>query len=675
MQHPFPTTILYGADYNPEQWSETTWLDDMRLMKLANVNIVSINIFSWASLEPSPDHYQFDQLDRIMDLLAQHNIFADLATATASPPTWMSRLYPDILPVTRDGKRLSHGSRQHYCPNSPSFRRKSAELVRHLAERYQTHPALKMWHVNNEYGCHVSRCYCDICAVAFRTWLQNRYQTLDALNSAWGTDFWSQWYYNWEDILPPRITPAQNNPGQTLDYQRFMSDSLLACYLTEAAILREITPAIPITTNFMVAFKPVDYFAWAPHLDIISIDTYPPHTSPPWETAFTHDLMRSLKHGQPHLVMEQSPSQVNWMPQNPHKRPGQMRLQSLQAVAHGADGIMFFQWRQSKAGAEKFHSAVVPHEGSEHGRIFQQAAHLGAELQCLSANVVGSRITAQAAILMDWQNWWTVEYLPGPSDRLHYWEHIKHYYRPLHELNIAVDIISPDSDLSTYRLVVAPLLHMLRPGVSYNLAQFVERGGTLLVTFFSGIVDQHDHVVLGGYPAELRKLLGIHIEEFDPLTKEMTNSILIEDGPLKGTYPCTLWGELIHLEGAQAIGVFASDYYANGPALTVHQYGQGQAYYLATHPSNELIAKLMQQLCQAASIAPVLYVPAGIEVTRRLRSDGRALYFLLNHNNTPEQIDLPQGTFTSLLTSNEIEGKITIAAKDGTVLIEGTEQT
>jgi len=230
MQQPFPPMILYGADYNPEQWPEAVWLDDMRLMKLANVNMVSINIFSWALLEPAPDRYQFDRLDRIMDMLGENDIAADLATATASPPTWMSRLYPDILPVTRDGKRLSHGSRQHYCPNSPSFRRKSAELVRRLAERYHAHPALIMWHVNNEYGAHTPSCYCDTCAAAFRTWLLARYRSLDALNIAWGTDFWSQRYYDWEDVLPPRITPAQNNPGQFLDYQRFMSDSLLACY-------------------------------------------------------------------------------------------------------------------------------------------------------------------------------------------------------------------------------------------------------------------------------------------------------------------------------------------------------------------------------------------------------------------------------------------------------------
>ncbi len=634
MEQPFPTAILYGADYNPEQWPESVWLDDMRLMKLASVNMVSINIFSWATLEPAPDRYQFDQLDRIMDMLAEHRIAADLATATASPPTWMSRLYPDLLPVTRDGKRFSHGSRQHYCPNSPSFRRKSAELVRRLAGRYRAHPALSMWHVNNEYGAHTSRCYCDSCAAAFRTWLQARYQSLDALNFAWGIDFWSQHYYDWEDVLPPRISPAQNNPGQCLDYYRFMSDSLLACYLTEAAILHDITPTIPVTTNFMAAFKPAaDYFAWAPHLDIISFDSYPTITTPAWETALSHDLMRSLKGGQPHLLMEQSPSQVNWLPQNPHKRPGCMRLQSLQALAHGADGVMFFQWRQSKAGAEKFHSAVVPHEGSEHVRIFQQAAQVGAELKRLSPDVAGSRITAQAAILMDWQNWWAVEYLPGPSDRLHYWEQIKTYYRALHGLNVAVDIVSAESDLSLYRLVVAPLLYMLRPGVAQKLEQFVERGGTLLVTFFSGIVDQHDHVVLGGYPG-------------------------------------TLWGELNRLEGARALGVFASDYYAKGPALTVHQFGQGHAYYLATQGSDELLSGLMHQLCQQVAVSPVLEASVGVEATRRVRADGRVVYFLLNHNDMPEQVDLPMGVFTSQLSGEEVEGHIEIAARDVDVLLE-----
>jgi beta-galactosidase len=674
MEQPFTSKFLYGADYNPEQWSESVWLDDMRLMKLAHVNMVSINIFSWALLQPEPGHYQFDQLDRIMSMLAEEGISVDLATATATPPTWMSRLYPDMLPVTRDGKRLSHGSRQHYCPNSIDYRRESTQLVRCLAERYCAHPALKMWHVNNEYGDHVSSCYCDRCAVAFRDWLQTRYQTLDRLNFAWGTSFWSQYYYDWEDILPPRITPASNNPCQSLDYFRFMSDSLLACYLSEANIIREITPYVPITTNFIVSFKPTDYFVWAPHLDIISFDNYPAITTPTWEVALRHDLMRSLKWGQPHIVMEQTPGQLNWMPQNPHMRPGRIRLQSMQAIAHGADGIMYFQWRQSKAGSEKFHSAIVPHEGSEHGRIFQQASQIGLELERLSPAIAGSRITAHVAILMDWQNWWVVEYQPGPSDQLHYWEHIRAYYHALHQLNVAVDIVSPDSDLNGYRLVVAPLLHMLRPGVAINLEQFVEGGGIFLTTFFSGIVDQNDHIVLGGYPAELRSLLGIYVEEFDPWIEGMTNTVAIKEGALQGTYPCTLWGEMVHIEGACTIGVFSDDYYTNCPALTVHQFGEGKAYYLATLGNDELLANLMRQLCQQAAVTSVLGVNERLEVTQRRRVDGRNVYFLLNHSESSVKVVLPEGIFSSLFNGEEIEAQVEVAARDVVVLLEGGQE-
>jgi len=663
-------TIFYGGDYNPEQWPDTVWPEDMRLMKLAHVNMASINIFSWATLEPKPDHYTFEQLDRIMDMLAQHEIAADLATGTASPPTWMSRHFPSMLPVTRNGRRMSHGSRQHYCPNSPDFRRKSAALVQQLAERYAKHPALAMWHLNNEYGCHTSACYCDNCAAAFRVWLQERYQSLEGVNTAWGTSFWSQRYYDWEDILPPRITPAQNNPTQSLDYWRFMSDSLLACYRVEEEILRAATPNIPLTTNLMVAFKPVDGFAWAAHMDVVSFDMYPPTTAQPWEVAFPHDLMRSLKGGKPHLVMEQSPSQVNWQPQNPHKRPGRMRLHSLQAIAHGADGVLFFQWRQSQAGAEKFHSAVVPHEGSEHTRIFQQAAQVGADLRTLAPTVADSRITAEVALVMDWQNWWDVEYLPGPSNRLHYWEQLLTYYRAFHKFNIAVDVVAPDSDFNKYRLVVAPLLHMLRPGVAKNFEGFVERGGTFLTTFFSGIVDENGHVGLGGYPAALRKLLGIHIEEFDPLTPEMNNQLLVREGELRGAYSATVWGELIRAEGAQVLGTFAHDYYANQPALTVNHFGQGHAYYLATQSNNELLDALTRQLCKEANVQPVLAAPTGVEVTKRVRSDGKAVYFLLNHSVQAQQVTLPQGNFTSLLDGKSVAGQVDIAGVDAVVLLE-----
>ena len=639
-------------------------------MKAARVNMVTVNVFSWALLEPAPDEYTFEQLDRIMDMLAEHGIAADLATATATPPTWMSRMYPDMWPVTRDGKRLSYGSRQHYCPNSHAYRGKAEALVRRLAERYREHSALAMWHVNNEYGDHIKACYCERCAVAFRRWLIVRYKTLDALNFAWSTNFWSQRYYDWEDILPPRISPASNNPGQMLDYRQFMSDSFLNCYLLEANILREITPSIPITTNFIVAFKPVDYFSWALYVDVISFDLYPQNSTPPWENAFRHDLMRSLKHGQPHMVMEQTPGQLNWMAQNPHKRPGRTRLQTLQAVAHGADGVMYFQWRQSQGGAEKFHSAIVPHEGSEHGRIFRQAAQLGAELERIAPDVVGSRIQAQVAIVMDWQNWWAVEYLPGPSDRLNYLEQIALWYAALHRLNVAIDIVTPGHDLSQYRVVIAPLLYMLKAGVAQNLERYVAGGGTLLTTFFSGIVDALDRVVLGGYPGELRKLLGIYVEEFDPWTEEMSNEVIIPDGPLRGKYACALWGEVVHLEEAQELGTFASDYYANCPALTVNVFGDGKAYYLATRASDELASKLVQMLCQQAGVEQLMESVEGVEVTRRARDDGRNVYFILNHNDSPVQVTPPPGIFTSLLDGSALQGEVEIAERDILILLE-----
>lgn len=670
MQDPFPSTILYGADYNPEQWPASTWLEDMHLMKMAHVNMVTINVFSWALLEPAPDVYSFEQLDRIMDMLAEHGIAADLATATATPPIWMSRMYPEMWPVTRDGRRLSYGSRQHYCPNSRDYRRKASALVRRLAERYGRHPALAMWHVNNEYGDHVKACYCDRCAVAFRNWLEVRYKTLDALNAAWSTSFWSQRYADWEDVIPPRLSPASNNPGQMLDYQHFISDSLLECYQLEANILREVTPSIPITTNFIASFKPLDYFHWARHIDVISFDIYPKNTTAPWENAFKHDLMRSLKDGQPHLVMEQTPGQLNWMAQNPQKRPGRIRLQSWQAVAHGADGVMYFQWRQSQGGAEKFHSAIVPHEGSVRGRIFQQAAQLGAELERIASTVIGSRIQAQVAIIMDWQNWWAVEYLPGPSDRLRYLEQIKLWYHALHRLNIAIDIVAPEHDLSQYRMVIAPLLYMLKSGVARNLERYVAAGGALLTTFFSGIVDMHDRVILGGYPGELRKLLGIYVEEFDPWTEEMSNEVIIPDGPLQGQYACDLWGEVVHLEGANALGVFASDYYAHGPALTANRFGAGMAYYLATQASDELAAKLAHMLCQQAGIELLMKVAEGLEVACRTHSDGRHVYFILNHNDSPARVTLPPRTFTSLLDGAELQGQVEIAERDVLILLE-----
>ena len=363
--------VLYGGDYNPEQWPEEVWEEDVRLMREAGVNIVTVGVFSWALLEPRPGEYVFDWLDRLLELLHANGIHADLATATASPPPWLAKLDPESLPVTREGVRLWPGSRQHYCPSSVTYADAARALVEQLAARYGKHPAVALWHVNNEYGCHVPACYCDQCAAHFRHWLQERYGSLDAFNEAWGTAFWSQRYGDWDEIQPPRAAPAFRNPSQEIDWQRFCSDALLELFLMERAVLERDAPGTPITTNFMSFFKPVDYWKWARHVDLVADDEYPDPAEPSSAVDFSAscDLMRSLGSRAGWVLMEQAVSAVNWLTPNVPKHPGKMRLGSYQALARGAEGILFFQWRASQFGAEQFVSAMVPLVSLDEGII------------------------------------------------------------------------------------------------------------------------------------------------------------------------------------------------------------------------------------------------------------------------------------------------------------------
>lgn len=652
--------IYFGGDYNPEQWPEEVWQQDMRLMNKAGVNLVSIGIFSWALLQPDKDTYDFGWLDRLMDLLAQHGIRADLATATASPPAWMAVQFPDSLPVDEHGVKYAQGSRQHCCPNSPTYRKYSQLMARKLAERYKDHPALAMWHVNNEYGCHISRCYCEQCTSAFREWLKQRYQTIEELNDRWGTRFWSQTYYHWDEIALPAKTPTYANPGQQLDYARFMSDSLLDCYLGERNILKQITPHIPVTTNFMNSFKPLDYFEWAKHLDVAAWDSYPEPTSgTPVAAAMWHDLMRSLKEGQPFILMEQTTSQVNWRPQNPLKRPGINRLWSYQAVARGGDGVMYFQWRAAKAGAEKFHGAMVTHTGDEHSRVFKEVEQLGNELSKLSA-IVGSRIQAKTAILFDWHNWWALEQDSKPSADVRYLEQVAHFYKTLYDQNIAVDFVKPGNDLSQYDLVFAPALYMIEAEWADKAEQFVASGGTLVVSFFSGIVDGNDRIHLGGYPAPLRKLLGICVEEFDPMLPAQQNVVWYHtpDGGYED-YNCRLWADIIRLEGADALATFREDFFAGSPAVTRHSFGQGKAYYIGTELEDIFYKKFVKQLVEQLQIAPLLQVPEGVELTCR-EKDGHSYLFLLNHLPREVSLALPKSANEELITGKQVVSELVL---------------
>jgi beta-galactosidase len=630
--------MIYGGDYNPEQWPEEVWDEDVRLMREAGVNLVSLGIFSWAKLEPRPGEYDFGWLDRIISLLHENGVMVNLATATASPPPWLAKLRPESLPVTENGVVLHPGARQHYCPSSAAYRERAAELVRRIAERYKDHPALAMWHVNNEYGCHVAECYCDASVAHFREWLQARYGDLETLNEAWGTAFWSQRYGEWDEILPPRAAPTFANPTQQLDFRRFSSDALLELYEMEKEILREAKPDVPITTNFMGFFKPADYWKWAAREDVVSDDSYPDPADPEAHigAAMSRDLMRSLGGGSPWVLMEQTTVRVNWRERNVPKRPNEMRLWSYGAVARGAEGIMFFQWRQSKAGAEKFHSAMVPHVNPEDSRSWREVTRLGAELGKLDG-LLGARGEARVAILLDWESWWAMELDSKPSAAVRMLEGVYSFYRPLYEANVPVDFAHPASDLSRYRLVIAPNLYLVTDESVENIRRFVADGGTLLMTFFSGIVDARDHIRLGGYPAPFREVLGLLIEDFVPMAEGERNTLDTQDG---GTYECGLWADLIHLEGAEALASYTGGVYTETPGATRNVYGEGAAYYLGTRPEEHYTHLLLKRVCEEAGVGPTLEAPPGVDAVRRINEDASFL-FVLNHNEEAVEISLP----------------------------------
>ncbi len=661
--------MLYGGDYNPEQWDRSVWPEDMRMLQLAGMDIATINVFSWALIQPSEDTYQFETLDAIMDMLHHNGMYACLATSTGAHPAWMAHRHPDVLRTDFEGRKRKFGGRHNSCPNSPAYRLYSTRIASKLAERYKDHPALLLWHVSNEYG---GDCYCDNCEAAFRVWLQQKYGTLDKLNEQWNTRFWGHTFYDWEEIVLPNALSEEfdgrtNFQGISIDYARFNSDSMLDCYKLEYDALKQHTPDVPVTTNMMGTYKPLDYFKWAKHIDIVSWDNYPSADTPFSFTAMTHDLMRGLKGGAPFLLMEQTPSQQNWQAYNTLKRPGVMRLWSYQAVAHGADSIMFFQLRRSVGACEKYHGALIEHVGHEHTRVFRECAALGEELHKLGDKLLGARQTSKVAIMYDWDNRWAVEFSSGPTIALDYVKEIHNYYDALYQQGIQVDIVSFEDDLSAYNVVLAPVMYMVKPGMAARIEAFVQAGGTFVTTFFSGIVNENDIVTLGGYPGELRQVLGIWAEEIDALFPGQSNRIIMKEslGNLEASaaFKCSLLCDLIHTEGAEVLAEYGEDFYAGMPVLTRNQFGSGQAWYVASSPEASFLQGFLGELCKQQGIEPLPGKQSNVEVTRRDK-DGIGYLFIMNHNAGTATIDLGLEAGINLLTNQKVSGQTELAGYD-----------
>ena len=657
-------SIVFGCDYNPEQWPSEVWSDDVALMVEAGIGMVAINIFGWATVEPRDGEYDFSALDTIVALLHENGIRINLGTGTSSPPPWLSTKHPEILPVMADGTTRWPGGRQAWCPSSPVFREYAMRLVGKVAERYGTHPAVALWHVSNELGCHNALCYCDVSAASFRRWLESRYGTIERLNDAWGTSFWSQRYGTWEEILPPRATLAAANPAHIHDFARFSSAELLDYYAQELAVIRTAS-TIPVTTNFMVTahIRTQDYWRWAPEMDLIANDHYLDHRleHPERELSFSADLTRGLANGNPWMLMETATSAVSWQPRNIAKTPGELTRTVASHIARGADGICFFQWRASRQGAEKFHSALLPHAGTD-SKIWRESVELGSLLERL-APVAGSRVEARAAVMFSWESWWALSAHSNPSQDVDHLREAHRAYAALRSNGVTTDIVPPGADLADYSIVVVPALYSLSSAEATAISDFVATGGNVIVTFFSGLADEELRLRMDVSRAEppgaFAEMLGAWTEEFFPLNAG--ESVVLNDGS-RGS----IWSEVVRVTTATVLARFADGQLAGHPAIVSNAFGTGRAVYIATALDDEAFRSLMAREVMTAGITGASSLGPDVEVVVRSNGHDRFL-FVINHSADDVSI---AGTGDELTTGESVAGTLAVPAGAVRVLHE-----
>jgi len=630
--------IWFGGDYSPEQWDVETQREDVRLMKLSHFKIATIGMFAWSRIEPAEGQFDFGWLDESIARLTAADRRLILGTPSAAPPAWLSANYPETLRTGVDRVRKQHGNRVNYNLGSEVYRAKTQELARRLAERYGQHPNLLAWHLSNEYG---GEDFGEESTCQFRLWLRNKFRgDLDALNRAYWTAFWSHAYGSWDEIEPPGGPYGERSiHGLTVDWKRFVTDQTIQFMLNEAAPLRSLTPQVPITTNMMGTYEGLDYRRFGPHLDFISWDSYPAEVADlcdpeTWVTVgFKHDLMRSIKRDHPWMVMEYTPSSANWYVSMPLKRPGVHRFESIHALAHGSDGLLHFQWRQSRGCEEQFHGAVVGHSGGETSRVFKEVQAVGQELGTLD-EIAGSLPKAEIALVFDWENRWSLDAANGPvrGDK-GYLKTCLEFYRAIQQAGCQADIVGMDDDLSRYRLAIAPMAYSLRPNFVDQIEQFVRSGGAFLTTYLSGWVDENSLVFRGGFLAPLREVLGVWSEELDVIPSGSSNAVCMGSLPgwdLEGSFATDEFCELIHAETAEVLGVFSSDFYAGRPAVTAHRYGRGHALYLAARTEPALHDALIAALLSKVGIKPMLgtSTPRGVIVRSRSTVDKEFLFVL-----------------------------------------------
>ena len=649
--------IWYGGDYNPDQWPEEVWDDDVRLMKKAGVNLVSVGIFSWAKIETSESVYDFDWLDRIINKLGEAGIAVDLASATASPPMWLTQAHPEVLWKDYRGDVCQPGARQHWRPTSPVFREYALKLCRAMAEHYKGNPYVVAWHVSNEYGCHNRFDYSEDAERAFRKWCEERYGTIDAVNDAWGTAFWAQRMNDFTEIVPPRFIGDGNfmNPGKLLDFKRFSSDALKAFYVAERDALAEITPDLPLTTNFMVSASGsvLDYDDWGREVDFVSNDHYfIPGEAHLDELAFSASLVDGIARKDPWFLMEHSTSAVNWRPVNYRKEPGQLVRDSLAHVAMGADAVCYFQWRQSKAGAEKFHSAMVPHTG-EDSAVFRDVCELGADLNALADNgLLGTKLAkSKVAVVFDYESEWASEHTATPTQKVHHVDEPLQWFRALADHGVTADVVPVSSNWDDYEMVVLPSVYLLSEETTRRVRDYVVGGGRLVVTYYTGISDERDHVWLGGYPGSIRDVVGVRVEEFMPMGDDFPG---VPDrlGLSNGAVAHDIADVIGSVDGsATVLETFRDDPWTGmdgAPAIVANTFGEGRSVYVGARLGRDGIAKSLPEILESLGMTETGENDSRVLRVEREGSDGSR--FVFSFNRTHEAVQIP------------LEGKIVVSS-------------
>ena len=667
--------IWYGGDYNPDQWPEEVWDDVVRLMKKAGVNLVSVGIFSWAKIETSEGVYDFDWLDRIIDKLGEAGIAVDLASATASPPMWLTQAHPEVLWKDYRGDVCQPGARQHWRPTSPVFREYALKLCRAMAEHYKGNPYVVAWHVSNEYGCHNRFDYSEDAEHAFQQWCEERYGTIDAVNDAWGTAFWAQRMNDFSEIVPPRFIGDGNfmNPGKLLDFKRFSSDALKAFYIAERDTLAEITPDLPLTTNFMVSASGsvLDYDDWGDEVDFVSNDHYfIPGEAHLDELAFSASLVDGIARKDPWFLMEHSTSAVNWREINYRKEPGQLVRDSLAHVAMGADAVCYFQWRQSKAGAEKFHSAMVPHAG-EDSAVFRDVCELGADLNKLSdEGILGSRLAkSRVAVVFDYESEWATEHTATPTQHVHHVDEPLAWFRALADQGVTADVVPVRGAWDDYEMVVLPSVYLLSEETTRRVRDYVVGGGRLVVTYYTGISDEKDHVWLGGYPGSIRDVVGVRVEEFMPMGDdftgvpdrlELSNGAVAHDiadviGSVDGT--------------ATVLETFKDDPWTGmdgAPAIVAHTFGEGRSVYVGARLGRDGIALSLPEILDSLGMAEAGGNDGRVLHVEREGADGSR--FVFSFNRTHETVRVPVEGEVVVSSFADVDGETASIKPNGVIV-------